>query len=320
MQQRRSFALQLGLLAAISQVACYTVCEEYSGPEVVGLRSDQFIPHPDGTFSVDHVEYKDCEAFCRSLPILEFHGCQPPKPFAHNYFAWQIECDVTFATCRDEGGIDVGSGRCPEKTRLIEGVSASSAGAYFAAAASIEHASIQGFADLAMELAAHDAPAHLIEGCIAAAWDEARHERIMRPIAARNGGGTARAEVPVHGVRSLEEIAIANAVEGCTGETVGAAILSLQSRRARDPRVSLALQSVARDEQRHGELSIAIQQWIVTRVGGSERRRIRDKHRNAFARLDARELEFRSHLARPVLGPVSRAEIEAIVDTLRPAA
>lgn len=129
-----------------------------------------------------------------------------------------------------------------------------------------EAASIVSFLRLGAALARHGAPVDLVAACRDAARDEARHARIMRAIA-RRGGATA--ERPRHepaSARSLLDLAIENAVEGCVRETWAALLAVEQSRTASDPSVRHAMASIAVDEARHAALSWSIAQWLETRL------------------------------------------------------
>jgi len=55
--------------------------------------------------------------------------------------------------------------------------------------------------------------------------------------------------------RTLFEVALENAVEGCVRETYGAAVGAWQARRAPDDRVRRAFAPVVADEARHADLA-----------------------------------------------------------------
>jgi hypothetical protein len=160
-------------------------------------------------------------------------------------------------------------------------------GAFFARAAQLEAASVHAFRILATELRAHGAPESLIAAARRSALDEVRHARWTSWLARRYGARPLRAVVRSSGEpRSLEAMALENAVEGCARETVGAAVGLWQARHSRDPQVREALGSIAADEVRHAELSWEVARWGAPRLSRAARLRIADARSRAFDQLD----------------------------------
>jgi hypothetical protein len=85
--------------------------------------------------------------------------------------------------------------------------------------------------------------------------------------------------------RSLEDFAIENAVEGCVGETWGAALLEWQSRHAGDPQLRRDAAAIARDEARHAELSWTLAAWAEERLTLPARQRVAKRRREAVASI-----------------------------------
>ena len=100
------------------------------------------------------------------------------------------------------------------------------AGAWLAHAAWLEAASVYAFFRLADELALHGAPIALVRIARQSAMDEMRHAAVVASLAARYGARPAAVEVDPPAARSLEAMAIENAVEGCVRETWGAIVAS----------------------------------------------------------------------------------------------
>jgi len=161
-------------------------------------------------------------------------------------------------------------------------------GAYFARVARLEAASVDAFQILAEELAAHGAPARLVRACERAAADEVRHAEVTARLARRHGARPRAPRVVRGPVRSLVEIALENAVEGCVRETYGALEGLHQAAMAADPEVRAAMQRIARDESRHGALSWSIGEWLETRLTSEERRRVRAARDQEVDALTAR--------------------------------
>jgi hypothetical protein len=82
-------------------------------------------------------------------------------------------------------------------------------------------------------------------------------------------------------VRSLEEIALDNAVEGCVRETYGAAVAMWQAEHASDPVVRATAARIARDEIRHAALGWQIASWLNARLDFAARRRVERARRDA---------------------------------------
>ena len=177
-------------------------------------------------------------------------------------------------------------GRRPEGLVLAAG--APGAGALFAQVAQLEAASVPAFERLARELRAHGAPPTLTAEATRARADERHHARAMTALARRFGAGDVpRPQMPRHiAVRSLEAVAIENAVEGCVREAYGALVATHQAARAADPVVRLAMAPIAVDETRHAALSCAVDEWARSRLRAAARRRVDRARRDACEALE----------------------------------
>ncbi|MCE9672812.1 ferritin-like domain-containing protein [Myxococcus stipitatus] len=166
-------------------------------------------------------------------------------------------------------------------------------GRHFAVIAHLEAASIHAFLRLREELALHGADVALQHAALRSALEEVQHTRVSRRLAARHG---ATAEVPrVEALppRSLYEVALDNAVEGCVRETFGALVAHHQALHARDEEVRSAMSRIAEDETRHAELSWEIDRWAAVKLPDAERDAIRAARSRAVQAL-------RAELAEPV--------------------
>lgn len=163
-------------------------------------------------------------------------------------------------------------------------------GEYFAAAARLEAASVAAFQVLRDELAAHGAPEALLVAAMQAARDEVRHARVTAELAARYGATAEAPRVDPAALRSLEAIAIENAVEGCVRETFGALVGAFQAEAAQDPEVARAMIEIAEDEARHAALAWQIAAWAEPQLSDAGRARVRTAQKDAVAALRA-ELE-----------------------------
>lgn len=158
---------------------------------------------------------------------------------------------------------------------------------YFARSAELEAASVHAFDALIAELRAHGAPASLLERAAQAGRDEVRHARDVARLARSFGGRVQPPRVARVAPRSLEEVALENAVEGCVRETYGALIAAHQARRAADRRVRALYARIARDETRHAALSLDVAAWAAPRLSAAARQRVDAASRRALAALHA---------------------------------
>jgi hypothetical protein len=145
--------------------------------------------------------------------------------------------------------------------------------AHWARSGAAEYTSIAGLQRFAMDLMVNGAPADLIAAAHRAALDEVRHARLAFSLASAFAGapiGPAAldlpAAVPIH--RSLAELAISTAREGCTTETLSTCLLAEALQRATDPAVTAALAQMRRDEERHAELAYRALSWALSRDPG----------------------------------------------------
>lgn len=159
------------------------------------------------------------------------------------------------------------AGRRPSDLRAPAAVEAcDEVGAYLAASAFLEEASIGAFLDLERNLRAHGAPDSLVRRARGAARDEARHTRTLGALARGAGATPPRPERRVDTVREVEAIAIENAVEGCVREAYGALVALWQSERAGDPAIRSAMAEIAVEEAGHAELAVDAGTWMKTQL------------------------------------------------------
>jgi hypothetical protein len=163
-------------------------------------------------------------------------------------------------------------------------------GRYFADAAQLEAASVDAFDVLRRELEALGAPRGLVEAAATAKEDEVRHARMTARLARRFGGKPTKPRMKRPALRSLEALAIENAVEGCVRETFGALFAMHQAEAADDPHVRATMASIAPDETRHAALGWAVAAWAEAKLDADARARVEEARREAIAEL-RREIE-----------------------------
>jgi hypothetical protein len=191
-------------------------------------------------------------------------------------------------------------------------------GAFLAQAATLEAASVYAFQQLARELVEHAAPAELIVWAARSALEEVRHTQLMAAQAQRYGATPAAPQIAPHGVRSLFELALENAVEGCIRETYGALVAHQQATLAHDPQLADVMSSIARDEASHAELSWRIAAWVEPQLNVSERAQLTSARRAALAELyEAANIAVLPTRAALTLGYPSPALEHATLNQLR---
>lgn len=188
--------------------------------------------------------------------------------------------------------------------------------AFFSEVAHLEESAVVAFRVLAHELHAHGAPLSLVAAARDAAEDEVRHTAAMTRIARRFGASPGAAVVQPQAVRSLFEIAVDNATEGCVRETFGALVGTHQAAAAEDAGVREALAVIAEDETRHAALSWQIAEWVEAQLTPAERREVHQARARAVIELRA-EMQCTpdADLVR-VAGVPTAAAAVALVDRL----
>jgi hypothetical protein len=190
-------------------------------------------------------------------------------------------------------------------------------GRFFAAAAALEAASVDAFLILRAELTAHGAPRRLLRAAERSARDEIRHARMMGALARRHGANVEAPVIEGRPVRSLEAIAIENAVEGCVRETYGALVATYQAEASRDPHVRAVMRRVARDETRHAALGWEIARWASRRLDREARARVVSAQRAAVIELTEEAREEAPKAVIDQAGLPSAARARAMIDELR---
>ncbi|MGH7282693.1 MAG: hypothetical protein ACRELY_14290 [Polyangiaceae bacterium] len=237
---------------------------------------------------------------CGLPPTVVALGCQvyTPDPLADAFYP--LGCTITEGngctdgsfTAADGGLVGIicrdcmgGGGRRPRGLKKAQFCRKNGPVSYFARMAFEEHASVNAFVRMEEELAQFGAPQSLRRAARRAANDERRHARVMRKLAIEDGalGPTARVAKPRR--RSLEAMAIENAVEGCVNETYGALLLRFQAARSTDARLGATLSAIADDEMRHAALSWAVARWIDTKLDAPAQRRVHAARSRAAHRL-----------------------------------
>jgi len=203
------------------------------------------------------------------------------------------------------------AGRRPAQARLAT-TRSSGVTAWLSEVAMLEAASVPAFAELRRELRAHGAPRSLVHATVSAERDEVRHAQLVGRLARRSGGAPLRAAVRRSETRTLAELAVHNASEGCVRESYGALSAYVQSQRAADPETRRVFAEIARDEARHALLSLALDEWARPRLRAIDRRRANEAKELASEELRSSLLRD-TEAVRSVLGVPDEESGRALV-------
>lgn len=157
--------------------------------------------------------------------------------------------------------------------------------AWLAGTAALEAAAVDAFVILRGELAALGAPRALVRACGRAAREEVAHARLVGELSLSRRGPDVPWSRGARKRRSLEAIAIENAVEGCVRETWAALCAHVQAAEAEEPDVRTAMARIAEDETRHAALAHQVDAWARARLRPAARRRVDAARKREIARL-----------------------------------
>jgi hypothetical protein len=157
--------------------------------------------------------------------------------------------------------------------------------AWLARAAHAEASSVGAFLKLRRELAAHGAPEDLLRSCLLAARDESMHAGMMAGLCAREGVGIPPVVQSETQQRSLLDLAIENAVEGCVHEAFAAVQAAYQARSADSGEMRRLFACIARDESRHAQLAQQIHHWLKLRLDARENHLVEQARLGALGAL-----------------------------------
>jgi hypothetical protein len=228
----------------------------------------KYVPAPCGIDASAPITQEECKAYCGA----------DSGTFSCSFQNVEGHAAIACTSCA--------VGRRPEGYELAPGTTTSSLGDYFAVVAELEAASVDAFLILRDELVQHGAPKDLVAGAERAARDEVRHARMTARVAKRNGA-TAKglSTIARRAQRSLEEIAVENAIEGCVRETYGAVTAMWQAERAEDPSVRALMKRIAVDETRHAALAWSVSQWMRGQLSEEAGARVDQAMRSAVHTL-----------------------------------
>ncbi len=208
------------------------------------------------------------------------------------YYDYLCSCDYTgedmdgnhpvtceYTVCAVEGRGHAGI------QKLTEVTGSSEMARYFVRAYHAEASSVGAFLQLRAELSHHGAPKKLLDGCIRAAAEEIHHARMMAKLAGEANACLPKLQFGQVPKRSVFELAMDNAVEGCIYESFSALKAQYQSLHATDERILAVMKVIARDETHHAQLAWDIHHFLVAQLSPNEQELIQEAQRKATQKL-----------------------------------
>lgn len=269
----------------------------YIAPDACGCGVDDKVPLPEPC--TDALRVFPCGEPSPTVVDASYQGPLYDDAVCAKHCSWAYGDASGHTQCgpgRDENGALMIKcyatgcfGRRPEGLADVSPACGEPIGAYFADACRMEAASVHAFAALREELRMHGAPAELVGRAERAQEDEVRHARMTAKLARRfgaeEGAWAEPPQVTSLGQRSLEAVALENAIEGCVNETYAALLAMWQGENARDGRVREAMRAIAEDETRHASLACSVAQWIEPLLDDEARSRVDEALAHAVREL-----------------------------------
>ena len=199
--------------------------------------------------------------------------------------------------------------RSPSRGLIAHSARPDGIGPWLAECAYLESASIAAFDQLAAELTALGASEELVARARRSRDDEVRHANMMERLAAAHGAAPRDVQIAPFSPRSVLDMALENAVEGCVRETFGALLAHYQATVAANADVRAAMRAIAEDETRRAALAWDVAAWLEPQLAADAREEIEAARRAAWRELSSRDALAED--ARHALGlPDARAHAE----------
>ncbi|OQX01317.1 MAG: hypothetical protein BWK73_46465 [Thiothrix lacustris] len=208
-------------------------------------------------------------------------------------------------------------GRMPAGLHVHPQTAASELGSYFADMAAMETAAITAFRYLVRELTAYQAPVALIRLAQAAIEEETRHAQMAGLLSQACDTAVPVVEVADFQLRSLFDIALENAIEGCVNETFAAACGLWQEQHAESEVFRQVIGHIAEEEVGHAALSWSIHEWAIPQLTLAQQAHIRQAQAEAVETLAQKFLREETPLVRRAVGLPQQADAAHLFQQLR---
>ena len=249
---------------------------------------------------------------------MRAHRSTGECPIIHHPAELEITADGDIEVLRTLDSIDTETciGRRPTGLHDSVHLSCAALGERLARMAWLEGAAVAAFEQLGADLARLGAPASLVARAARAASDERRHARRVGRLARRYGAEVAAVTVDAVGERSVLDIALENATEGCVRETFGVADASWRAVHASTPDLRGLFRELASDETRHAQLSWDVAQWALTRLDEAQTTQVRLAMQEAEDQLRSALAQQTPDPAKMAMGAPSATVAVAMLDAL----
>lgn len=252
--------------AAYVQRACTFVCQESMTMDMSELEAKAIEQH-----GPDWMPSGDLDVLCQSVEYAEI-SCSTHLGGTAPY---------SIDNC------PVAGRRPPQMQQATDDILMIGEGGWWSQVCHLEQAAVHAFVHLSRELRALDAPEALVSTAVQAAREEVEHVHLTRAMATRHGAEVPDAVCPETALRSLFEIALDNAAEGCIREAFAALQTRWQARHVDDANAASVLERIGLDETGHGEFSWQLHDWCMSRLGPDERAQVLKAQQDALEELRA---------------------------------
>lgn len=193
-------------------------------------------------------------------------------PMTHELRSLSIDASgaVTVVATLETTNSQICAGRRPDGMVSTDWVCDDAVAEHLATLAHLEAAAVIAFERLAVDLERLGAPAELVTRARDAALDEVDHAERMGAMAREHGAVVPGVQVSAHVQRSVYDIALENAVEGCVRETYGVVDALYRSRQAPSAAVRALFAKIAMDEARHAALSWDVAEWLEAQLSAAQ--------------------------------------------------
>lgn len=180
---------------------------------------------------------------------------------------------------------------------------------YFVQCAHLEAASVDAFVELAHCLRTANAPQNLIDRSVQAAKEEVHHAVLFARLAGIQEIPTCEKQ---RKKKSIFEMALHNAVEGCIYESWAALMAHHHKKHCSDPRLRSVYKVLAQDETKHAQLSWDLHDWFLSQLSKQECAHVLDAQKRALFELSKRVSQGEEIIPDGVCAPQKR--LIAMVD------
>lgn len=259
-----AFKQQISLVKQpISAEQCIELCKDAFEKYRIGGQTD--------FASLETIKASDCSTKTQPFTTSPFRAPASSTP------STLVSCQVEYTAIHSPYTCPKAvPGRMPNGliTDNEQAANQTSIARYLANMATMETAAITAFEYLVRELTAYGAPESLIAHAKQAVSEEKRHAEMAGLLAKAHGAKASPVQVEDFMLRSLYEIALENAVQGCVNETFAAACGLWQSEHATMPAFKQVIAHITDEEMGHAALSWDIHEWLMPQLTDSQQLRI----------------------------------------------